>query len=184
MSARPTSDDQPQAPEMQPRRPAFADPRSLSSIRQALHIRLQDAIVSHGDDHCIGETMTEIEHLARGIVIDMLATNEFRALVMQIAWPKIDADGVRLRTLHAMVKTLQEYWIDSDVFEQKIRHIVDERMTSNLKETIRLRCDHKWVDDLSKLMQGGKYCPRCKATKDRNGNVFHQPPAGVSRDVP
>ena len=124
--------------------------------------------------------------------IPLLESDRFKAKVMDIAWPKIDADadtttaGEWVRTVEAIFKTtMQEHLLETDEFEQKIRAIVDERMTSNLKGTIRLRgktqpdaerhpdaqivappitdtaCDHQWEDTPTEDAGVRKYCVRC-----------------------
>lgn len=102
-------------------------------------------------------------------------SERFKAKVMDIAWPKADAAGDRVRTIEAIFKTtMQENLLETDEFEQKIRAIVDERMTSNLKETIRLRgqtkpdaesqCDHDWVRN-DGADETGVICRKCNIVR-------------------
>ena len=88
----------------------------------------------------------------------LLGSLGFRLKVMDIAWPKVDTDGIRKRTLSAIFSTMQRSLFNSDEFEQIIHVIVDERMTSKFRETM------KAIDDEEAALK--RAAPAAKAILD------------------
>lgn len=142
----------------------FAANDSFAERRNALLVEL--TAVCRGVDGTARGVMEAIELLARRIAIDMLESKEFsdrlmtwhraykppslksdlfREKVMEIAWPEIPAPQrddlitVIRQAQHHPESIIERAFLESDAFEQKIRAIVDERMTSNLKATLKAR---------------------------------------------
>ena len=118
-------------------------------------------------------------------------SDRFNAKIMDIAWPEMTAPqrddliGVIRQAQQHRESIYESAFLESDTFETKIRQIVDERMTSNLKETIKVQCDHEWVDEGNKVIAPGvQWCRKCKAVRDENGNVFQQFPSPAAERHP
>lgn len=91
-------------------------------------------------------------------------SERFKAKVTDIAWPPVMEANWQPAILDRITKTM-DTWLKSDEFEKKIRKIVDERMTSGLEASIRLRCDHQWLSFQGQPTGalGGVRCSKCGA---------------------
>ena len=119
----------------------FAANDSFAERRNALFAEL--CVICPGADVTAREIMEAIELLARRIAIDLLASKEFsdRILTAQKAFVFALTKTARFKAAVGEIASNMDgqsvpILLNCDEFKQKIRAIVDERMTLNCHETI------------------------------------------------
>lgn len=171
-------------PEESPPGPqGFAVPDLLEERRSTLFAQLNEICLGEDGNRTAREIVQAIELLARRIAIDMLASDEMVERLYDFGTALSNGMLESTEFKSAVAEKFDEMFeyafnrrsitlLESNKLEEKIRAIVDERMTSNLKGIIRLRgqtppdgkrqppdCDHQWIANEGE--ETGSTCRLC-----------------------